>query len=354
MIARRIATVLEARPRHRGLLALRVDIEGSAAPAVAYTDLVGAVEAGDQVLVNTTAVELGLGTGGVHLVIAVIGRAPAAEPLTGHAMKLRYTPMQTSVDAVEESNAAPIDAVESLNGMPVVVAGLHSAVAPAAIGARAVAPDARIAYIMTDAAALVMAFSESVPALLEAGLLDTTITAGQAVGGEHEAVTLHGALAAAKAVVDADIAIVAMGPGNLGTGTRWGFALIETGEVVNAAATMGARPIVAPRISFADARDRHRGVSHHTITALERVALAPAEVAMPPMDPSRAEHVRAQLAGALARHTLIDVDLGPAEEALRRSPVPLRSMGRGFDEDPDCFRASAAAGVRAAQLLGGR
>ena len=76
-----------------------------------------------------------------------------------------------------------------------------------------------------------------------------------------------------------DIAVVAQGPGNLGTGTRWGFSGVAAGEAVNAAAALGGRPVASLRISDADPRMRHRGVSHHSLTAYGRVALARADVA---------------------------------------------------------------------------
>ncbi|MGZ4140149.1 MAG: DUF3866 family protein [Actinomycetota bacterium] len=354
MIRIRRGTVVEARATDHGVTELVVDVDGARADAIAYDGLTGPVEPGDHVVLNTTAVALGLGTGGVHIVMAVEGRS-GSEEATGHAMKLRYSPVQTSVDAVEQTHAGIIDGVLSLDGMPVIAAGLHSTIAPAAIGAHAIVPGLRIAYVMTDGAALLMAFSRTIPALRSAGLLDTTITAGQATGGELEAVSLYGALAAAKAVARADIAIVAMGPGNLGSGSRWGFASIEVAAVVNAAGAMGGRPIVVPRISFADARERHRGLSHHTATALS-VALARAEVTLPPLEPARTGAVRERIdeAGLAERHDFIEIDLGPAERALADSRVPLRSMGRAYEDDPDFFRAAAAAGVRAAELASKR
>jgi len=345
---------VSAKEAHPGLIELTVEIDGEGFPAIAYDDLTGPVAPGDVVLLNTTAVELGLGTGGAHLVIAVEGRAGGARPVTGHAMKLRYTPMQTSVDAAEDLHRDLVDRIRSLDGMPVVVAGLHSALAPAALGARAVAPGSRIAYVMTDAAALLLPFSRTVPALRDAGLLDVTVTAGQAVGGDLEAVNLHSALLVALAVGKADLVIVAMGPGNLGTGSGLGFASLEVGTIVNAVAALGGRPIVVPRISFADPRERHRGVSHHTLAALTMAALGRAEVVLPSLAPDRFARVRAQLAdaGVLARHDLVEVDIGPADDVLRSSPVPLRSMGRTFEEDPDQHRAACAGGVRAADVLG--
>lgn len=352
MIQVRRGTVVEARASGHGTTELVVEIGGARECAIAYDTLTGPVSPGDVVLLNTTAVALGLGTGGVHFVMGVEGREqPGA--VSGLAMKLRYTPVQTSVDAVEQTHADELDRVVSLDGMPVIAAGLHSAVAPAAIAARAVDPSLRIAYVMTDGAALLMAFSETVPALRAAGLLDVTITAGQATGGEIEAISLFGALAAAKAVSRADITIVSMGPGNLGSGSRFGHASIEVAAIVNAVAAMEGAPIVAPRISFADARERHRGLSHHTITALS-LTLARAQVTLPTLTPERAAEVRARLDEVSERHTVLEIDLGLADTALKDSPVPLHSMGRTYEDDPDFFRAAAAAGAHAAALARAR
>jgi hypothetical protein len=348
MIRIRRGKVVEARAAAEGLTDLVVEVDGERAQAIAYESLTGPVAPGDLVVLNTTAVALGLGTGGAHIVMAVEGR-DGASAATGHAMKLRYTPVQSAVDAVEHTHASELDAVRSLDGMPVIVAGLHSALAPAVIAARAIGPTPRIAYVMTDGAALVMAYSRTVPALKAAGLLDVTISAGQATGGDLEAISIYGALAAAKAVARADVVVVAMGPGNLGSGTRLGFASIEVASIINAVAALGGRPIVVPRISFADERPRHRGLSHHTVTALE-LALAPAEIALPPLKDARAKAIRAALEQT-PTHTVVDVDLGAIEDALRASSVPLRSMGRGYDDDPDFFRAAAAAGVLAARAV---
>jgi hypothetical protein len=351
MIQIRRGTVVEARATENGLTDLIVDVDGARAEAISYDALTGPVAAGDHVVLNTTAVALELGTGGVHFVMAVEGREHA-DVVSGHAMKLRYTPVQTSVDAVEQTHASDLDSLTSLDGMPVVAAGLHSALAPVTVAARALNPKIRIAYVMTDGAALLMPFSRTVPKLRAAGLLDVTITAGQAAGGDIEAISLYGALAAAKAVARADVTIVSMGPGNIGSGSRWGHASIEVAGILNAVAAMSGRPVVVPRISFADTRERHRGLSHHTVTALS-LALARAEVTLPTLDGARADEVRARIdaAGLAERHDFMTVDLGEVERALESSPVPLESMGRSYADDPDFFRAAAAAGVRAARLI---
>jgi hypothetical protein len=350
MIRLRHATVTGVSPVHPGLTGLVVRLDdGTFAEAIAYDELTGAVREGARVLLNTTAADLGLGTGGVHIVVSVERSDDLAPAATGREMKLRYAPHQAAVSVVEDRLRDAVDSVTSLDGMPVVVCALHSALAPVAIGARAAAPGARIVYVMTDAGALPMWFSRSVPALRDAGLLDATIASGQSVGGDLEAVTVFGALAAAKAVLRADVVVVAMGPGNLGSGSRWGSGALEAGTLVNSVAAMGGAPVVAPRISFADERARHRGVSHHTITALETIALARATVALPPLAPERSAAVRAQLANAATKHDVIEIDLGTAEEALKATRLDLRHMGRAYADDPDYFRAAAAGGVHAAR-----
>ncbi|MFN2614071.1 MAG: DUF3866 family protein, partial [Actinomycetota bacterium] len=320
MITRRRGTVVDIVSERRDVLEIVVDIDGERARAIAYPSLVGVIEPGARVLLNTTAVELGLGTGGVHFVIAVESSTAGDVP-TSRAMKLRYTPLQTAVDVVEETHRAAIDASASLDSMPVVVAGLHSAVAPAIIGARTVAPALRVAYVMTDGAALHMGFSETVPALRASGLVQATFTAGQAIGGDHEAVTLHGALIAARAVAAADLAVVSMGPGNIGTGSRWGFALLGSAAVIDAVDALGGSPFVVARLSFADARERHRGLSHHTTTMLQ-VARARATVALPRLERARLDVIHSQLGALPEKHYVVEVDLGAAEQALRDSPVP--------------------------------
>ena len=339
--------VVRARP---GVIDLVVEVDGSKSRALAYTELTGPVTPGDRLVLNTAAVALGLGTGGVHFVIAV-ERGPDVEPSgAGHAMKLRYTPLQVAVDPVEETHGAEIDAFDGLAGKPVVVASLHSALTPACVAAKTLQPTARVAYVMTEGGSLALAFSESAAELAERGLLDSTITCGQAFGGDLEAVNKFSGIIAAATVADADLIVIGAGPGNLGTASRFGFALMEAGENVNAVAALGGRPIVAPRLSFADPRERHQGISHHTLTALATAALVGSEIALPPMGTERRHLVARQLSDArlLDLHRAVDVELGDdVEEALRRSPVRLSSMGRSFDDDPDCFRAAAAAAVLA-------
>ncbi|MFD2795300.1 DUF3866 family protein [Promicromonospora vindobonensis] len=355
--------------------------DGTAGPvtvrALAYTDLVGDPRPGDALLLNVSALARGLGTGGYALVVGPAATAthlpPDPAPGPGHLVKARYTPLQTMVLGVDEQESphhATLADADTLDGMPVVVADLHSALPAIIAGIRHAAGTSattlKIAYIMTDGGALPAAFSRTIAALRDADWLTTCITVGQAFGGDLEAVTVHTGLLAARHVARCDIAVIAQGPGNLGTGTRWGYSGVAAGEAVNAAATLDGRPVASLRVSGADPRDRHLGISHHSLTAYTRVALAPADIPVPTPTTDvenlptwgnpLTQRLRAQAQTLTAptgtpRHTLVDI---PADttllDTLRTSPAGLRTMGRTLDDDPASFVTAAVAGIHAHHL----
>jgi hypothetical protein len=208
---------------------------------------------------------------------------------------------------------------------------------------------------MTDGASLPGAFSRLVPRLRAAGLLDSWITCGQAFGGELEAVTIWSALVAAVEVLDADVVLVADGPGNLGTDTTWGVSALGSGHALNAAAAVGGRPVAPVRLSFTEARDRHRGLSHHSITILERICLPGVNVAVPVLDADEREAVWSALRsrGLEDRHQLVETDGRPALAELERRGFEVESMGRTPRDDPAFFLAAGAGGVLAARMAAG-
>jgi hypothetical protein len=361
MVRWRSGTVTAVRRQWRGALELEVGLpDGAVVRALAYPALVGTPEPGDRVLLNVGALLLGLGTGGYAFVVALPDRLPA-DPVDavdtrdrGHLVKARYTPLQPILLGVDEEaspHRATLADADDLAGLPVVTADLHSALPAIVAGIRADAPRARIAYLMTDGGALPAWFSRTVAALADE--LVGTVTVGQAFGGDLEATNLHGGLLAARYVLDAEIAIVAQGPGNLGTGTRWGFSGVSVGEAVNAVAALGGQAIGSLRISDADSRGRHNGLSHHSVTAYGRVALTPADLVVPNgLDPALAAAVDAALTPLANRHRVVRVDTDGLDAALRMAAAPLSTMGRGLDADHAYFLAAAAAGRHAVTLTG--
>jgi len=357
----------------RGAVELTVerDDTGAAVRALAYTDLMAAPAVGDRVLLNVAALDRGLGTGGYALVVAALapdGTVGAQPPQpAGHLVKARYLPLQAMVAGADEQGSPHHDLLadaDSLEGLPVVVADLHSALAPVLLALAHDRPGTRVVYVMSDQGALPIAFSRTVARLVDAGLLAGTVTVGQSFGGDLEAVTVHSGLLAARLALDTEVAVVTQGPGNLGTGTRWGFSGVGAGEAVNAVATLAGRPVASLRVSGADARPRHRGVSHHSLTAYGRVALSPADLAVPDLAGATRLHGIAGLADVAAlapvvdeavrglpRHRAVRVALDGLDDALLASPLRLSTMGRDLDGDPAYFLAAAVAGRHAAALL---
>ncbi len=294
-------------------------------------------------------------------------RLPPDPSGPGHLVKARYTPLQATVAGVDEQGSAYHEILrdaDDIGGIPVVVADLHSALpailaayfaqrlATARPGQQASAdPGGRVGYVMLDGGALPAWFSRTVATLRELGWLAGTVTVGQAFGGDLEAVTLHSGLLAARHVLGAELVVVAQGPGNLGTGTRWGFSGVACGEAVNATAVLGGRPVASLRISAADQRERHRGISHHSLTAYGRVALARADVVVPDLPGAFGAEVAAAAQALGSRHDLVRISVDGLREELASCPVPLSTMGRGLDADLAYFLAAGAAGRHAAALV---
>ncbi len=343
----KVTQLLMERP---GLQRVEVDLGDGPERAYVLTQLTGTVGVGDRVVVNTTAVELGLGTGGWHVVHWNLEREGWAERGPGHIIKGRYTSLQADVGSAEE-HLSELAEVESIDGMPVVAAALHSQLPAAAVAFKERNPHARLAYVMTDGAGLPLALSDLAFALHERGLVDATITCGHAFGGDYEAVSIFSALAVARHVAGADAVVVAMGPGIVGTNTRLGFSGMEVGSVLDAAVALEGQPIACLRVSFADPRARHEGLSHHTRTALRLACRERVTVAVPVLGGDEDARLRSDLAdsGIEERHDLVEVMPPDVLGLLAAQGLKVVSMGRPAADDPALFLAAGAAGALAAE-----
>jgi hypothetical protein len=292
---------------------IRLEVDGVA--CVAYPRLTGAVEVGDDVLVNEQARLLELGSGGFDVLYANLTRGLGLPPEEGaHVMALPYTPGQVTVCYKEETDAV----ADSLDGLPVVLCTLHSQLAPVCAGLSGL----RVAYAQVGGGALPVSLSDAVRALKERGLLEIACAVAPCLDGDAQFVTAAAALSWAKAQ-GFDAVVCSVGPGIVGTGSRFGHGALALADVANAATALGGRPVLAVRTSAADERERHRGVSHHVRAVLD---LTSGPVLIP------------------------DHQAGDGWQDATRS-LPLSHMGRGPTEDPDFFRAAYAAGVAARKLL---
>jgi len=305
-------------------------LAGERVRGVFYAQLGEPPEAGDEVRANTVGLEMGLGTGG--LAVLAPDSAGASVPANeNHFVKLPYTPLQFP--------APPPPQAEDLLGVPVVVLPLHSHLAPACCAAASSKPGCRVAFLCQDGGALPVSFSDAVEQLKTRGLLHSVVSTGSCFGGDVEAPNVYsGFLAAAWG--EPDLVLAGIGPGVVGTAGAYGHGGMAAAVALNAAAALGAGPVLAPRLSGADPRGRHRGVSHHTRSvlhaALARCKVAfPASFGIPEGLPDR--HL----------YEAIDASAAGLEE---RFGVTFQSMGRGYEEDSVYFDAAVAA---VALALGG-
>lgn len=309
-------------------------LEGERVPGLSYRQLGPTPQAGETVLVNTLGIEMGLGTGGFAVVLP--DRGGEAPTNRDHFVKLPYTPLQFP--------AVPPDQAEDLNGRLVVVLPLHSHLAPACCAVADLRPGCRVSFVWQEGGALPVALSDTVRKLKERGLLHGVVSSGNCFGGDVEAPNLYSALLAAAEV--SEMVLVGIGPGILGTGTAYGHGGMSAATALNAACSLGARPVLAPRISGADVRSRHRGLSHHTGSALQ-AALGEVRVAMP----AAAKGIAVE--ELPARHSYPTVPYGAAGSE-ERFGLTFESMGRTYPEDEVFFDAPAAAVALAlGSVLGG-
>jgi hypothetical protein len=340
----------------KGIQGFEVRIDERLEKCIVYPPLSGEARSGDEVILNTTAMSLGLGTGGYHYVIANLRHGDKELTPGGHIMKMRYTPLQLKVMSVEEEASPHRQAMmeaDSLDHTPVLVGTLHSILAPMALYLHR--QGYRSAYLMTDGAALPLAFSNTVAVLKERNIICGSVTAGHAFGGDLEAVNVYSGLLAAKKVLEADVIICAMGPGIVGTGSKWGFTGVEQGDILNAVESLQGIPIAVPRIGFTDARERHRGISHHTLTVLKRVCRVEAILPLPELEDEKMSFILEQL----RKEELLDSYLCCLErvegfqDILDNSPLKLSTMGRGLEEEPDFFKTLLAAARVTERVLRG-
>ena len=199
---------------------------------------------------------------------------------------------------------------QDLDGMPVVVGTLHSQLLPAAAAARKVQPQARIAYVMTDGACLPAPFSDTLSHLQKRGLLCGSITVGHAFGGDLEAVSIYSASNRCPLGPEGRSNHRDHGPRDGGHRYSLGSTSLEQGPILDGVSALGGRGIALLRISFADERPRHRGVSHHCLTALGTLTQLPTTVVVPKLPRAMQEYIADQLklSRIAAKHQVVEWD----------------------------------------------
>ena len=196
-----------------------------------------------------------------------------------HVMKVRYTSLQADVRTAEERYPELAD-VASVSEMPVVAASLHSQVAGVAVAFKHLRPDARLVYVMTDG-------------VVADRHLGARVAVAGAVAARRDGHVRAGVRRGPRS------GVVAQRPGDREArragrrGCRRDGARkrgnCDPPRFQRDRARLGARrhrgssagiPIAVTG-TRADPRDRHRGVSHHSITALLTATRSRVGVAVP-------------------------------------------------------------------------
>lgn len=319
---------------------LTVEVDGKRRKAWADTALLGEMRSGDEVVVNVEALDLGLGSGGFDVVHVNLTRGLEGGGASGeHVMKLNYSSLQHPVEPVERQGGG----VRSALGTPVLVLPLHGHLAPAAWAAAQGEKELAVGYVQTGGGALPGSLSRDVAMLRERGLLCGHVTASPSYGGEREAISVAGAFDAAATELGWDAILAGPGPGIIGSETALGHGGTAALDTAHAALALGMPTLLSPRLSSGDPRERHRGVSHHTLTVIE-LLLGEVEVPAPEGEAAVID-ILSKAAGD--RHGLREeaVDL----DGYAAAGLPARTMGRGIQEDPLFFTAALAAGAALAR-----
>jgi len=331
--------VTEAGERNGSFQRLLVrDVSGSERVAMADCSCVGDTKVGDEVVVNTEALDRELGSGGFDIVHVNLTRGLEKQELKdANVMKLNYSSLQHAVLPVEENvegdnNSRQIKQLTKLSA-PVGVFFLHGQLAPTAFAIKQTNPELKVGYIQTHGGALPGGMSKVVKELLERELLFEHVTAGHCYGGAREAVTVAGALNFGLSEAGWDIALCGPGPGILGSGSRFGHGGMYALDNAHTALSLGADVVLVARASSGEQRQRHRGISHHSQTVLE-LLLQPVTVALPAQTGLKSLDNKHQW-------KTIEVDLA----AYRDSGLPARTMGRSLIQDPLFFQTALAGGV---------
>jgi hypothetical protein len=342
----RVLSVEEANER---VVRFTVELRGGGErrPALGFPGLTGAVERGDDVIVNVEAHDLGLGSGGFDVLHANLDRGLDSGDREAHVMKLNYTSLQHAVVPVEEG----LEELSGRPGPPVAVLALHGQLPCVVFALNHMREGVRAGFVQSAGGALPGPLSDTVAELLDRGLLAAHVTAGPAHGGGFEAITIEGAIDAGARALGWDCAIVGPGPGILGSASALGHGGLAALANVHAALALGCPVALVPRLSNGDPRERHRGLSHHTETTLE-LLLRPVRVAVP-ADVSLPSGGELELAVAHGGHEGVRLDVSGLVEPYLSSGLPTGTMGRSFDEDRDFFLASLAGGALLAQLIEG-
>lgn len=319
-------------------------------PAISFKAFVKPLKTGDRILLNTTATELGLGTGGYDFVMSCLQDEPFSfeDENCSHIMKLNYTPCQFSTPFLEETNefdvALEMHRKEGKLKSKVIVITIHSHLIPLLLGLKESFRNSKTAVIVDDSSSLPVLISDALSFCKNEGLLQATISCGNSFGADYESLNLASAMIFASFALDAEFVIITPGFGIKGSGKKFGHSAIRQAEALFYAQSLKSFSCLVPRVSGADSRKRHRGVSHHTLEILElkREGFFLPVFRFEDFDPIAATEGAESL---MESRAVLELEACRKElEERLNCRDRLISMGRKYEQDPHFFLTPFACG----------
>ncbi|RNA69051.1 DUF3866 family protein [Alteribacter keqinensis] len=318
----------------------KLAVDGGGGYAILYAAFFPYVSKGDKVKINVTASDLKLGTGGLDIVSSIEERVSFSVGDTrGHIIKGRYLPTQHSmltVESPEQKDQFIFYEKLNLHWKPILLCELHSMLPVVQAMYHHEKQEGKLVAVIDDSAALALPVSGHLQKIKEDRNV-TTISIGQAFGGDFEAINLLTALQFAMHHYPEALIVVTVGPGVVGSGTRYGFSGIRMAEWANLIGKSKGVPVWTPRLSESDRRERHQGLSHHTKTALMEFTYAKSVLPVPAgeladryikadcRELSSEPHIKVESICERKVKALVEKALAEVSQ--------IRSMGRSYEED---------------------
>lgn len=328
--------------------------------AINYIAETGICRIGDIVVMNTVGNRLQLGTGGynfIYLNLSVKLDGPRTlDRKDGHIIKMKYTANQIRVKAVEEciENRGIFNMEKSIPRRPVIFAILHSMVSPLIKAIKFFNSNLNISCIYTYGGAINSNNSFTLKKLRDEGFINGVITAGECYGGDYEAINIISAMLFGLCSLKSDIIIVCCGPGVAGSSTYCGFSTLDFIGAIYTSKLLGLFPVLVPRVSMVDMRERHFGLSMQSLAILKMLDFS---VHFPVYknleDPESFNYIFKQLSinGIMDKHIVEFIEAATLKDIIVYTAEDTRVMGRDYRSDPYFFYNCSSAGIYSIGLL---
>lgn len=327
--------------------------------AINYVQETGTCIIEDRVVINTVGNRLELGTGGYNLIYLNLSNKQDDKKVidrdNGHIIKMKYTPGQIRVKAVEEYIESSIFNLQNkLPHIPVIYAILHSMISPLVTTIKYIKQNAIITCVYTYGGAMNANNSFILNKLRKSGLIDNIITTGECYGGDYESINVTTGILFGLSKLKSDIIIVCCGPGVAGSSTFYGFSTFDFIGPIYIAKLLGLCPVLIPRISMADKRERHIGISMQSISILQTLDFP---IHLPlykdKEDIGEFDFIYNQLSmyGIINKHNVQFINEPVTKMVIENLDTDIRVMGRSYAEDPWFFKNCISAGVYSVGLL---